>query len=159
LRVAADRGHAASQNEFGLRLAGGLGVPSSFEEARKWFTKASQQGFPAALVNLGEIYQYGVGVERNMGEARKFYEAAAKANHPGGQLRLALLLQSDAGEAGDPVGAAYWMARAAAQDQTVASNPETKAAVKQLEVLRAALSPSQVSELDRRLLEANAKQP
>lgn len=159
LRVAADRGHAASQNEFGLRLAGGLGVPSSFEEARKWFMKASQQGFSAALVNLGEIYQNGAGVERNMGEARKFYEAAAKANHPGGQLRLALLLRSDAGGAGDPVGAAYWMARAAAQDQTAASNPETKAAVEQLEVLRGALSPAQGAELDRRIREAETKQP
>lgn len=159
LRVAADRGHAASQNELGLRLASGLGVPSSFEEATQWFLKASQQGFPAALVNLGEIYQIGAGVERNLKEALKFYEAAAKANHPGGQLRLARLIQSGAAGATDPVGAAYWMAKAAAQDQTGISTPETKEAVKQLEIIRAALTPSQVGELDRRLLEAESRQP
>jgi TPR repeat protein len=159
LRIAADRGHAASQNELGLRLAGGLGVPASFEEATKWFLKASQQGLPAALVNLGEIYQNGAGVELNLKEAMKFYEAAAKANHPGGQLRLALLLQSDAAGTKDPVGAAYWMAKAAAQDQTGTSTAETKEAVKQIKLLRAALSPSQVGELDRRLLEAETREP
>jgi TPR repeat protein len=159
LRVAADRGHTASQNELGLRLAGGLGVPASFEEATKWFLQASKQGLPAALVNLGEIYQNGAGVERNLKEAMNYYEAAAKANHPGGQLRLALLLQSGAAGASDPLGAAYWMAKAAAQDQTGTSTPEAQEAVKQLKILRAALSPSQVGELDRRLRETETKQP
>lgn len=159
LRVAADRGHVASQNELGLRLAGGLGVPASFEEARQWFLKASQQGLPAAFVNLGEIYQNGAGVELNLKEAMKFYEAAAKANHPGGQLRLALLLQSDAAGAKDPVGAAYWMAKAAVQDQAGTSTAETKEAVKQYQILRTALSPSEVGKLDRRLLEAETREP
>jgi TPR repeat protein len=159
LRVAADRGHAPSQNELGLRLAGGVGVSSNFEEATQWFLRAGKQGFPAALVNLGEIYQNGAGVERNMEEAVKFYEAAAKANHPGGQLRLATLLQSGTAGASDPVGAAYWMARAAALDRGATATAETKEAVKQSGILRAALTPAQVGELERRLAEATPEGP
>ena len=68
--------------------------------AYEWFHKASEQGHPNAMVQLGFLYEKGIRVskkqiilERNIPEAAKWYQEAADGEHnnDNGQNSLGLL--------------------------------------------------------------------
>lgn len=76
-QAGADKGHAASQNEFGLRLQNGDGVDSDLEKAASWFRKAADQDYAPAKVNLGLLHVRGQGVQRDYAAAFKLFNDAA----------------------------------------------------------------------------------
>lgn len=82
LKDAAQRGHAASQNEFGMRLQKGDGVPSDPNAASEMFKKAAEQGHVPAQVNLGLLYVKGQGLAQDFAQAFKLFEAAAASGDP-----------------------------------------------------------------------------
>lgn len=76
-QAGADKGHAASQNEYGLRLQNGDGVDSDLEKAASWFRKAADQDYAPAKVNLGLLHVRGQGVQRDYAAAFKLFNEAA----------------------------------------------------------------------------------
>lgn len=77
LQAGAEKGHAPSQNEFGLRLQNGDGIDADAEKAAHWFQKAADQDLAAAKVNLGLLYVRGQGVVRDYKAALKLFTEAA----------------------------------------------------------------------------------
>lgn len=146
-RVAAELGDAPAANAYGLSLATGNGVRSDPVAAAEWFRIAADQGNLDAKVNLGELHQHGVGLERDPDKARTFFKDAALQGSAVGAQKLAELLAADGGAASpDPAEAAYWAARSVALGNSGAADLASR--------LRARLSATQLSELERRLAAA-----
>jgi TPR repeat protein/uncharacterized RDD family membrane protein YckC len=77
----AEKGHAWAQSKLGRMYDTGQGVPQSYEEASKWYSKAAKQGDAWAQNNLGVMYQNGQVVRRDDVEAYKWYcLSAAQGN-------------------------------------------------------------------------------
>ena len=76
-RIAANLGHAPSQNNLGTMFLRGLGVKKNFVEAADLYRKAALQGEPAAQFNLAKCYQRGEGVPRDLVKAFEWFELAA----------------------------------------------------------------------------------
>jgi len=144
IRIAASFGYGPAENAYGLRLTNGFGVASDPAEAAQWFAKAAARGLPDGQVNLGLLLENGIGVASDPAEARRLFLVAAEAGQGVAQDRLARLFSEGADVAArDPLEAAYWAARAERSGVDGAGALASK--------LRAALSPSQAAELDRRL--------
>ncbi|MEY2883558.1 MAG: hypothetical protein RL490_1282, partial [Pseudomonadota bacterium] len=60
LGVAAQRGNARAQNNFAALISSGLGVAQNHAEAARLYKLAADQGYAAALYNLGVIYAKGL---------------------------------------------------------------------------------------------------
>ena len=69
IRLVAEQGDAAEQNNLGGMYATGCGVPQDETEAVRWFRLAADQGFVAAQFNLGVGYETGRGVPQDEPEA------------------------------------------------------------------------------------------
>ena len=76
-KAAAEKGDAWAQNNLGWIYEHGQGVPQSYEDAFKWFSKAAEQGDAAAQNNLGVMYQNGQAIQKDSVEAYKWYCLAA----------------------------------------------------------------------------------
>ncbi|MDA7916336.1 hypothetical protein N9B94_03790 [Verrucomicrobia bacterium] len=68
-RMAADKGHAPSQNALGQMNASGQGIDQNYVEAAKWLELASKQGGVGALTQLKNLHQF-MSLEE-MNEARR----------------------------------------------------------------------------------------
>lgn len=55
----------------------GQGVTRDYQEAFKWWLRASLAGHANARYNLGVLYEQGKGVEQNCEKAEKWYRLAA----------------------------------------------------------------------------------
>ncbi|MCA0432444.1 MAG: sel1 repeat family protein [Proteobacteria bacterium] len=77
-QAGAEKGHAMSQNELGLRYQNGEGIDVDMVEAARWFQKAVDQGYAPAEVNLGLLRVRGQGVPRDYGIAINLFQDAAK---------------------------------------------------------------------------------
>jgi S1-C subfamily serine protease len=81
LQANALNGDAESQfNLAKMYDEGGGRVSKSSEEAVKWYRKSAEQGFVAAQLILGMIYDSGKGVIKDYEEAAKWYRKAAEQN-------------------------------------------------------------------------------
>lgn len=77
LVVAADNGNAAAQNEVGYRYLNATnGMPRDVAKAFMWFSRSAQQDYPAALLNLGLMYEQGNGTDVNLHKAYNLYARA-----------------------------------------------------------------------------------
>ena len=77
-RVDAERGDATAQFNLGCYYySGEKGLPQSYSEAVKWYTKAANQGYAPAQNNLGYCYEKGYGISQSLLVAKKWYEKAA----------------------------------------------------------------------------------
>jgi TPR repeat protein len=112
---------------------------------RAWRPLA-EAGEARAQYHLGMFYEEGRGVGRDTGEAARWYRAAAGQGHAQAQNALAILTVQGQGVARDPVEAYRWFALAAQAGNGFAR--------RNLERLRAMLSPAQIAEG-----EARAAQP
>jgi len=56
-RLAADQGSSAAQYNLGLQYKNGEGAAKNLAEAKKWFTKAAEQGDEDAKARLKELEQ------------------------------------------------------------------------------------------------------
>jgi uncharacterized protein len=88
LQSAAEKGHAPSQNEIGLRLQKGEGVAVNMAEAAKFYEKASAQNFVPAHVNFGLLLVKGDGVPQDMARAATLFQKAADAGDAWGLNNL-----------------------------------------------------------------------
>ena len=131
IRMLAESGDAAAQNNLGALYATGEGVDQDYSEAANWYRKAAEQGHADAQINLGLLYSYGRGVDQDYSEAaywfRKvdqnysyshpeyWYRREAELGHARDKLRL-----SDSYFNGDIVErdllqSEYWLRKAAEQ--------------------------------------------
>jgi hypothetical protein len=69
----------------------GYCVAQDYEEAVKWYRKATEQGFAWAQRNLGGMYWNGDGVVHDDAEAVKWYRKAANQGAADAQYNLALI--------------------------------------------------------------------
>jgi TPR repeat protein len=80
LRPFAELKNASAQNALGfLYASGGSGVAQDFEEARKWYQRAANQGHGRSRANLGVMYYNGDGVPKNYVEAYMWFDLALAA--------------------------------------------------------------------------------
>ncbi len=80
LSNAAKKGHAPSQNLYGLMLQNGDGLTKDEKAAVEWYRKAADQGLAVAENNLGVMLVQGRGTERSLDEAFKLFTKAADGN-------------------------------------------------------------------------------
>lgn len=74
--MSAKLGHADAQNSLGFMYENGIFVKQDYQEAFKWYSKASEQGLGMAKRNLGLLYFHGSGVEKNYKKAIEFMHEA-----------------------------------------------------------------------------------
>jgi len=94
---AANAGLADAEFNVGLDFAS----EKNFEDARKWYQKAADQGHLRALNNLGNIYLLGRGVPVDLEQAKKYLIKPATAGIAVSQFGMAaaFFFQKDAAEA------------------------------------------------------------
>jgi uncharacterized protein len=74
----AEKGHAASQNEVGLKLQNGDGLAADPEKAAEWYKKSADQTYAPAMVNLGLLHVRGLGVAKDEKLAFQLFSDAAE---------------------------------------------------------------------------------
>ena len=73
--------HAYAQYYVGMMHLNGQGVEQDYEEAEKWFRKASEQGIPQAQYKLGMLYSEGQGLPQDYEYAYSWFRVAAVHGH------------------------------------------------------------------------------
>ncbi|KAK5829608.1 hypothetical protein F5H01DRAFT_393690 [Linnemannia elongata] len=89
--VKASLGDAKSQVELGDMYRTGDGVEEDFDEARYWYFKAANQGYPAGQCNVGHLYRLELGVDRNHSTAMSWYKKAADQGDAEGQCHVGIM--------------------------------------------------------------------
>ena len=84
VRYLAESGDAAAQHRLGVMLRDGISMDADAEEAKAWLRRASEQGLPEAMVDLGDI----LADEGQSEEALDLYERASKDGSIAGAVRL-----------------------------------------------------------------------
>lgn len=84
---AAELGHSLSQYSIGREFE----FRKDYNEAFKWFSKASQQGIVKSQCKLGSFYAKGKGTEKNVRKAFEWTIKAAKKGHVRAQYNLNLI--------------------------------------------------------------------
>jgi serine/threonine-protein kinase len=91
-RRAADAGNVAGMVALGGMYSLGVnGADPNEEEAARWFQKAADHDSPAALFDLGTLYESGRGVPKSLDKAKELYRRAAALGNREAQKRLANL--------------------------------------------------------------------
>ncbi|MCX7308260.1 MAG: hypothetical protein NTZ72_10085 [Afipia sp.] len=113
LRTAANKGDPAAAYEIGIRFAEGKGVAVNYEEAAKWYERASRGGIVPAIFRLGNLHEKGLGTKKDVDIARRYYMQAAERGSAKAMHNLAVL-DADGGSTGPNYkGAAQWFRKAA----------------------------------------------
>lgn len=81
LRPIARQGHLEAQKALGYIFYLGLGVPTDYTKAHKWFQLAADQGNNAAQYNIGNMYDFGLGVRSDSILAYMWYNIAFSNGH------------------------------------------------------------------------------
>lgn len=77
----------------------GKGCNQSYEEAKNWFEKASDNGNTQAQHSLGIFYEKGMIGKINESKALEYYKKAADIGHVDSQLKTGLLFQQQGNDA------------------------------------------------------------
>ncbi|MGX4774460.1 hypothetical protein ACWAUC_32200 [Bradyrhizobium guangdongense] len=113
LRTAAMKGDATAAFEIGVRFAEGKGVAANYDEAAKWYDRASQAGVVPATFRLGTLYEKGLGVKKDADIARRYYTQAAERGNAKAMHNLAVLDADGGGRGANYKSAAQWFRKAA----------------------------------------------
>ncbi|WP_198963736.1 tetratricopeptide repeat protein [Bradyrhizobium sp. Y36] len=113
LRTAAMKGDATAAYEIGVRFAEGKGVATNYDEAAKWYDRASQAGVIPATFRLGTLYEKGLGVKKDADIARRYYTQAAERGNAKAMHNLAVLDADGGGRGANYKSAAQWFRKAA----------------------------------------------
>ncbi|MEM9247200.1 MAG: caspase family protein [Pseudomonadota bacterium] len=90
---AADAGSAVAQFELAKLYEQGIGVPQNNEQARSYFRRSAESGFPDALNDMGFMhFQGGLGFPIDRQVALSYFRRAADARHPEAQYNFAALI-------------------------------------------------------------------
>jgi TPR repeat protein len=79
--LAADN-DANAQFILGCCYEGDQAAASAWTEALQFYTRASEQGHPTALLRLGCMHAKGLGVKSNVTQAKLHYERALARGQP-----------------------------------------------------------------------------
>jgi len=90
--AAAKAGDPRAQFMLGWYWANGVGkTPKNFGQACAWYKKASDQGLPAAMNNLGACYECPCIMQHDINRAIALYTLAARKGEPHAQANLVRL--------------------------------------------------------------------
>jgi TPR repeat protein len=76
--IEVEKNNICAINLKGFMYQKGLIFDQDYQEAMKWYSKASDQGHALAKYNIGYIYDTGLGVVKDYKEAMKWYLEASK---------------------------------------------------------------------------------
>lgn len=93
-----------------------------YENARKWFLSAAEQGDAIAQGNLGRLYRDGLGGPQDYTLAVKWYTLAAEQGDDYAQTALGMMYEDGQGVSRDYVKAFEWYQKAAQQNYAPAQN-------------------------------------
>ncbi len=115
VRLRAEQGDAAAQNELGGRYLQADGVPENTEEGLQWLRKAAAQGSTSAMFNLGFVFYYGKGVAKDHEEGMKWFRKASELGDGFATLEIGEIYEAGAGVPRDMEQAITWFRKAADQ--------------------------------------------
>ncbi len=81
IQAAAQKGHAPSENLYGIMLQNGDGVPKDLKAAAEWYHKSAKHGFAEGQNNYGAVLLKGLGTARNLDEAFSWFSNSAAQNY------------------------------------------------------------------------------
>jgi localization factor PodJL len=113
LRAAALKGDPTAAYEIGVRFAEGKGVAVNYDEAAKWYDRASQAGVVPAIFRLGTFYEKGLAVKKDIDIARRYYMLAAEHGNAKAMHNLAVLDADGGGKGANYKNASQWFRKAA----------------------------------------------
>lgn len=82
LNAEVNKNNPQAQNALANLQYLGLGLPTDYPQAAKLYHAAASQGFAAAQLNLGHLYNQGLGVTKNTERAFGWYMHADIAGSP-----------------------------------------------------------------------------
>ncbi|MGO9122966.1 MAG: caspase family protein [Desulfomonilaceae bacterium] len=108
LQRLADQGDARAQYDLGMIYYSGLGVPPDWQHAKKWLTKAANQGNVAVQTMLGVMY----GEANDYTLALEWYRKAASQGDAMAQNNLGTMYLHGQGVSKDEAEAQKWFRKA-----------------------------------------------
>lgn len=121
MKIAADKGNAAAQCDYGVYLINGEGVEQNEEEALKYWKKSAESEFPPALHKVGVCYFKGVcGAEQDNKKAFKCFSKAAEDGVGDSMFNLAFFFQEGICVDVDLKKSLEWLEKAADAKQPIA---------------------------------------
>ena len=91
VQLAAARGVAWTQSDYGDYFADGIVIPQDFRQAVIWYRRSAEQGYSPAQANLGLMHMHGSGVPPDWDEAIEWFRMAAAQGNYAAQENLRLL--------------------------------------------------------------------
>jgi TPR repeat protein/serine/threonine protein kinase len=91
VQLAAARGDAWAQSDYGDYFADGIVIPQDFRQAVIWYRRSAEQGYSPAQANLGLMHMHGSGVPPDWNEAVEWFRMAAAQGNYAAQENLRLL--------------------------------------------------------------------
>jgi len=115
-RLAAEKGHAPSQNNLAMFLEHGMGVDKNAPQALSWYRRSAAQGDPEGQYHLARAYLDGNIIEPDTANAMRLFTLSAENGHAPAQFMLGYILETGQGGADkDLRRAAAWYKAAAEQ--------------------------------------------
>lgn len=108
IKSRAERDVPEAQYQLGERYFKGDGICKDYEEARKWYLRAAENGYAKAQQVLGHCYWNSTLGKRNPDEALRWYHAAAAQGDVQAQMDLAKICMSRNDQQGYDE-AFYWL--------------------------------------------------
>jgi len=142
-RAAAEAGVPDGQYALATLIEAGRAGTNGEAEAVMWYRKAAETGHRDAQYSLALMYATARGTPKNKEESVRWFRAAAEQGLADAQFNLAQRYEHGQGVAKSPAEALVWFSLAAAQ-----GIPD---AVKSAGEMRAALSPEQIAEAEKRV--------
>jgi TPR repeat protein len=123
LLQAAEQGKMSpeSLNIIGSMYLRGSNVPQNYIEAKRWLTKAADQGNLSAQNDLAYLYYNGLGGEQDFKKALMLYEKAAFQGDILAQANAGLMYATGAGTDVDKARGYAWYSLAASRGNTLAA--------------------------------------
>jgi hypothetical protein len=91
IQLAAARGDAWAQSDYGDYFADGIVIPQDFRQAVVWYRRSAEQGYSPAQANLGLMHMHGSGVPPDWDVAVEWFRMAAAQGNYAAQENLKLL--------------------------------------------------------------------
>ena len=141
-RTAAEQDDGAAQDMLSWMLLEGEVAEPDYVAARHFAELAAAHGIAASMTRLGMIFHNALGVERDPAKAVDWWRRGAERGDADGQAMLGAAFHLGSGVKRNPVEAFVWLLRARAGGSPLAGQF--------FQAVRAALSPEQIAEAERR---------
>jgi TPR repeat protein len=122
LQLGAEKEVLKAQEELGVRLSRGDGLPRDPAAAARWLESAAQGGSARSQYYLSRLYREGQGVSRDAAQALTWLRSSAEQGYPEACLQLGTLYSLGVAVPSDDRAAAAWLRRAAGTGMAAASS-------------------------------------